>query len=129
MQEFLLGTTFVDLIVALVALEAGALLSWRAVTGRGPAPLPLLSNLLAGAFLLLALRNALGGASNVWIAACLACISCRSSCRFAPALGTRSSRCSAWPSLRQHQGDNFFARSRIVCAAVAANPQRRSVKG
>jgi hypothetical protein len=71
MQEFLLGATFVDFIVALVALEAGALLIWRAVTGRGPSPLPLLSNLLSGAFLLLALRNALSGASSVWVAACL----------------------------------------------------------
>jgi hypothetical protein len=116
MQEFLLGATFVDFIVALVALEAGALLIWRAVTGRGPSPLPLLSNLLSGAFLLLALRNALSGASSV-----PACIACRSSCRFAPALGTCGVRRRMWPQLRKHQSDYFVARSRLVCSTLGAS--------
>jgi hypothetical protein len=71
MNEFFFGERGVDLIVALVALEAVAVLGWRAVFRRGPAPLPLISNLLAGAFLLLALRNALAAASGRWVAICL----------------------------------------------------------
>jgi hypothetical protein len=71
MNEFFLGERGVDLIVALVALEALSILSWRAVFKRGPSPLPLISNLLAGAFLLLALRNALAAASGGWVAVCL----------------------------------------------------------
>jgi hypothetical protein len=71
MFDFVLGPGAVDLILAGVALEAGAVLSWRAVSRRGPPPLALLSNLLAGAFLLLALRNALNGNSGAWIAVCL----------------------------------------------------------
>jgi hypothetical protein len=62
----------VDAILALVALEAFAVLGFRAVSGRGPAPLPFVANLLAGTFLLLALRNALNGAAWMWIAASLA---------------------------------------------------------
>jgi hypothetical protein len=71
MLEFVLGPRGVDLIVAGAALEAGAILSWRAATGRGPAPLVLLSNFLAGGFLLLALRSALSDQSSPWIAVCL----------------------------------------------------------
>ena len=38
--------------------EAIGLLAWRALSGRGPATVPLLANLASGAFLLLAARNA-----------------------------------------------------------------------
>jgi hypothetical protein len=72
MSELLAGGRLIDWIIGLVALEALALLAWRAKSGRGPAPLALIGNLLAGAFLLLALRNALAGASATWIAFCLA---------------------------------------------------------
>lgn len=61
----------IDAIIALVAVEAIAILLWRAKTGNGPAVFSLLCNLLAGTFLLLALRNALGAASEVWIGLCL----------------------------------------------------------
>jgi hypothetical protein len=71
MSELLAGGGVIDWIVTLVAVEAIALLIVRARTGRGPAPLPLIGNLLAGTFLLLALRNALAGASAIWIGACL----------------------------------------------------------
>lgn len=71
MSQFFLGARGIDLIVALVGLEALALLGWRALSGRGPAPLALVSNLLAGAFLLLALRGALASDSGSWIAGCL----------------------------------------------------------
>lgn len=52
----------VDLVLVLMALEAIAVLGWRALRGGGPAPLPFIVNLLAGMFLLLALRAALSGA-------------------------------------------------------------------
>ncbi|MGC8469220.1 MAG: hypothetical protein ACP5NI_04860 [Acetobacteraceae bacterium] len=59
----------VSAVLVLVAVEAVALLAWRARTGRGPRPL--LANLLAGFALLLALRLALGGAGTGAISACL----------------------------------------------------------
>lgn len=49
----------VDLVLAVVALEALVLFALRRVTGHGPAPLPLLANLVAGTCLLLAMRAAL----------------------------------------------------------------------
>ncbi|MEA1830699.1 hypothetical protein U8607_01260 [Methylobacterium durans] len=72
MADFILSGRIVDLILALVALEALALLAYRARTGRGPAPLPLLCNLGSGACLMLALRAGLTGAPWWQIAACLA---------------------------------------------------------
>lgn len=61
----------VDFIVLLLVVEAFAVLLWRRATGAGPAPLAFVCNLMAGGFLLLALRNALAGAAGVWIALCL----------------------------------------------------------
>ena len=62
----------VDLVLALMAVEA-ALLAWhRRRSGRGVPVAELLAFLLAGACLLLALRTALVGASWEWIAAALA---------------------------------------------------------
>ncbi len=52
----------VDLILVLTAIEATCLVLYWRWRGRGIAPLDLLPNLFAGAFLLLALRLALGGA-------------------------------------------------------------------
>ena len=49
----------VDLILAMMALEALGLLVYRHRTGRGIAPAGLLINLLSGACLLMALRCAL----------------------------------------------------------------------
>jgi hypothetical protein len=48
-----------DVILACLVIEALALLAWRRATGRGPAPAIVLSLLLPGAFLVLALRFAL----------------------------------------------------------------------
>ena len=62
----------VDLIVALTVVEWLALAAYHRSTGRGIAPLDLLGNLLAGAFLLLALRGALLGAGWGWIGLALA---------------------------------------------------------
>jgi hypothetical protein len=62
MAELFASGRLVDLILVLTAVEAaGLLLYWRS-RGSGIAPLDLLPNLFAGAFLLLALRLALGGA-------------------------------------------------------------------
>jgi hypothetical protein len=71
MGVFPLSEHGVDLIVGLVALEALVVILWRVVFRRGPAPLPFVVNLLAGAFLLLALRYALAASSEAAIAACL----------------------------------------------------------
>ena len=70
MSELFASGRIIDAILVLVAIEAAFLLAWRARTGRGPAPIPLLCNLASGASLMLALRAALTGAA--WpVAACL----------------------------------------------------------
>jgi hypothetical protein len=63
------GGQTIDAILALVALEAFALFAYRLATGRGPSPLPMLFTLLAGGFLLLALRAAVNGAAPASVAA------------------------------------------------------------
>jgi hypothetical protein len=72
-MAFLSNTTaLVDLVLALVAIEAlglYVLLRWR---GRGPSYPALLANLGAGAALVIAIRAALTGASYGVIAATLA---------------------------------------------------------
>ena len=71
MADMIINAALIDWILALVALEGAAVLGWRALSGRGPQPLSFLSNLVAGAFLLVALRGAVSGASGGWIAACM----------------------------------------------------------
>jgi len=65
----------VDAILLLLGVEAVALALWHRRTGRGPAPRRLLPNLLAGAFLLAALRTALSDGPEtlllLWLAAAL----------------------------------------------------------
>jgi hypothetical protein len=65
----------VDLILALVVVEAVVLLTYRRLTGRGIPGMGLLTNLLAGAFLLMALRSALieshWALTAAWLAAAL----------------------------------------------------------
>jgi membrane protein implicated in regulation of membrane protease activity len=67
MDEFIRSGRAVDWILVLIALEALAVLGYRALTGRGPAPSSFIGNILAGSSLLVALRIALSGASWVWI--------------------------------------------------------------
>jgi formate/nitrite transporter FocA (FNT family) len=55
----------VDIILAIMVLEAGLLLAYRYRTRRGPSAAELLSVLVPGVFLLLALRGALVGAGMV----------------------------------------------------------------
>jgi hypothetical protein len=66
----------VDLIVGLMALEWIALAAWHLHTRRGIAPVDALVSLLAGAFLLLALRAALTAEPwttvGLWLAGALA---------------------------------------------------------
>ena len=65
----------VDLILVLMVVEAIVLVAWRRRRGAGIAPFDLVVSLLAGAFLLLALRAALTGAAwptiALWLAAAL----------------------------------------------------------
>ena len=61
----------VDIIVALMALEALALIVYHRRTSLGPAPADVITMLLAGLCLMLALRAALSGAGWYWIALCL----------------------------------------------------------
>jgi hypothetical protein len=61
----------IDFILILVVLEAALILILRFVKSSGPAPLPFIVNLVAGASLMLALRNALAGSPWTWIAPCL----------------------------------------------------------
>jgi hypothetical protein len=61
----------VDLILLLVAVEAACALAWHRHTGRGLSPAAILSLLLPGVFLLLALRGALVNAGWGWIALAL----------------------------------------------------------
>jgi hypothetical protein len=61
------GAATIDAILVLVALEGLALTAYRHWSGRGPALVPLVANLAAGACLLLALRAALtGGGFEAW---------------------------------------------------------------
>lgn len=72
MSAFFASGRVVDLVLALVALEA-ALLGWHwRRSGRGVPIAEALAFLLSGACLMLALRAALVGASWEWVAAPLA---------------------------------------------------------
>ncbi len=71
MADMIINAALIDWILALVALEGAAILGWRALRGSGPQPLAFLSNLVAGVFLLIALRGAVSGASGAGIAACM----------------------------------------------------------
>ena len=72
MAELFASGRIVDLIVAFMVLEAVVLVVYRHRTGRGVAAADLVPNLLAGIFLLLALRAALAAAWWGWIALALA---------------------------------------------------------
>ncbi|MCA3261180.1 MAG: hypothetical protein ING44_04500 [Telmatospirillum sp.] len=69
--ELVQSGQLVELVLALVALEAAALLVYRFRTGRGPEPLGLVFNLAAGSALMLALRAALQDAGWTHVAAFL----------------------------------------------------------
>ena len=62
----------VDLVLALSLLEGAALVVLHRATGRGIAPRDFLLNLLAGMFLMLALRCQVRELGAAWVAVCLA---------------------------------------------------------
>jgi hypothetical protein len=70
-DELFASGRIVELILAFIVLEAAALLAWRARTGRGLAWIDVAANLLAGAFLLLAMRLTMAGLPWFWVAPCL----------------------------------------------------------
>jgi hypothetical protein len=72
MADLFASGRLVDLILVLVAIEVAVLLVYWRRTGRGVAPLDLLPNLCAGAFLLLALRVTLTGGGWMLASLCLA---------------------------------------------------------
>ncbi len=72
MADLFASGRLVDLILVVVVLEAAALLLYWAWARRGIAPLDLLPNLCAGAFLLLALRATLAGGGWTIASLCLA---------------------------------------------------------
>ena len=72
MRELFASGRLVDLILVLVVAEAGLIAVYWRVTGRGIRTLDLLPNLVAGAFLLLALRTSLMGQDWTLTCACLA---------------------------------------------------------
>ena len=72
MAELFAGGHLVDGILVLVLVEVVALVLLWQRTRRGIAPADLIPNILAGAFLLLALRLALGGAGWMVCSAALA---------------------------------------------------------
>ncbi|MFN3350729.1 hypothetical protein [Pseudorhodoplanes sp.] len=71
MQELFRSGLVADVILGVMALEAALLLLYRRLTGRGPRVVDVASMLLAGGFLVLALRAALTGADWRMIGACL----------------------------------------------------------
>lgn len=71
MSELFASGLLVDLIIGLTVLEGLLLALWQRKTGRGITPAALFGNLLAGIFLLLALRAALAQAHWSWLALCL----------------------------------------------------------
>lgn len=71
MADFIASGRIIDVIVALMLMEAGALYAWHRATGRGIAPPDILLNLAAGASLMLAVRVALTGGAAGWLLAFL----------------------------------------------------------
>ncbi len=72
MPDLFVSGRLVDLILLIVAIEAVGLIAYWRATGKGIAPRDLLPNLIAGAFLLLALRLTIADAGWMAICACLA---------------------------------------------------------
>jgi hypothetical protein len=67
MAELFASGRLIDLILGLVLIEAVVLTGFHRFTGKGVSPRDLVGLLLAGSFLLLAVRAALVGAAWVWV--------------------------------------------------------------
>lgn len=72
MSDLFASGRLVDLILLIVLTEAVVLIAYWLRTGKGIAPRDLLPNLIAGAFLLLALRLTLAQAGCMAVCTCLA---------------------------------------------------------
>lgn len=75
LENLVLSGRICDIALALMGVEATALIAYRRATGRGIATGVLIANFAAGAALVLALRSALTGAhwtvTAAWLAASL----------------------------------------------------------
>ncbi|MFK8051447.1 MAG: hypothetical protein AB8F65_00625 [Woeseiaceae bacterium] len=71
MKAWITSGSIVDLMLIVVALEIGALITYRMITGKGLAPLAILLNIGAGGSLMVALKLKYIEASWHWIAASL----------------------------------------------------------
>lgn len=72
MADLFASGRLIDLILGVVAIEAVVLILYWRRTRQGVAPVDLLPNLCAGAFLLLALRTAFTGGGWMMASGCLA---------------------------------------------------------
>lgn len=68
MSELFDSGLITEIIVGLILLEAVGLILYHRSTGRGPVPTAILSNLMSGLCLMLAVRAALIGAGWTWVA-------------------------------------------------------------
>ena len=76
LESLVTSGRIIELMLALVVIEALVLATYRLRTGGGIALRPLLANLGAGACLMLALRLLAGHAGWHWVAACLTAALC-----------------------------------------------------
>ena len=114
MADMIINAALIDWILALVALEGVAVLGWRVLSGRGPQPLAFLSNLVAGAFLLVALRGAVSGASGAGIAACM----------FAGCLAHFVDLTARWGDGRRHVAMDAAQTNMRATLSLRATPSR-----
>jgi hypothetical protein len=73
MADLFASGRLVDIVLILIVLEVVAIALYKRNTGRGIALADLLPNILAGAFLLVALRVSLAGGGWAAVSGCLAC--------------------------------------------------------
>jgi hypothetical protein len=71
MSNLFVSGHIIDLILVGMVIETFAVIALRSKFGRGPIPSSFVSNVLSGAFLLLAVRSALTGTNWTLIALCL----------------------------------------------------------
>lgn len=71
MGDLFASGRIVDLIVGFTVLEGAVLVAWRRAHGHRGAVADVVSVLLPGLFLLLALRCSIAGTDWLWTAACL----------------------------------------------------------
>jgi hypothetical protein len=113
-SELFVSGRVVDLVLAVMLVEAIALAAYHRRTGRGLPPVAIVLNLAAGAALLLALRGALVGAGWGWIALALAGA-------FAAHLADLRQR---WAATCPGQGRLSGGAARVLYRANSASPDK-----